>query len=195
MRLILASESARRKDLLRSVGIEPTVVPSGVEEGVVEEGDDPASLVVYLARQKVDAVSKRYPSDYILGADTVVSIDGNILGKPKNALDAQSMLTHLSGKTHQVYTGVVLYDPNTSKMLSDWDRTEVTFKELDEEEVTWYVATKEPMDKAGAYGLQGAGAFFVRRVVGDYSGVIGLPLPKTYDLLKRSGLKLNELMC
>ncbi len=194
MRLILASESARRKDLLRSVGIEPLVVPSGIDEAFVETAGDPGTMVVCLARQKVDAVSQRYPKDYILGADTVVSIDGHILGKPQDAAEAKSMLRRLSGRTHQVYTGVVLYDPKTSRALSDWDCTDVTFKRLCDREVEWYVGTKEPMDKAGAYGLQGLGAFFVSRVVGDYSSVIGLPLPKTYDLLKRSELKLNDLM-
>lgn len=195
MRLILASESARRKDLLESVGIEPVVVPSMIQEVTSKPDDDPAAMVVCLARQKVDAVSKRYPGDYILGADTVVSIDGRILGKPQNAIDAKSMLKRLSGRVHEVYTGVVLYDPKTSQALADWDCTQVTFKQLDDQEIEWYVETKEPMDKAGAYGLQGLGAFFVSRVVGDYSSVIGLPLPKTYGLLKKSGLKLSELMC
>ncbi len=192
MRLILASESERRRDLLRAVGVVPEIAPSSVDETYDSDRRDPAALVVALSRRKVGAVSLEYPGDYVLGADTVVSICGDVLGKPGDAEEAEEMLRRLSGKTHQVYTGVALYDPKTKKIAADWDCTEVTFRSMDDEEVAWYVSTKEPMGKAGAYALQGIGAFFIRRIEGDYSSVIGLPLPKVYGLFRDAGVKPGD---
>ncbi|MGI6643994.1 MAG: Maf family protein [Bacillota bacterium] len=192
MRLILASESERRRDLLLAAGLVPEVVPSSVDETFDGDWRDPADMVVALARRKVKAVSLNYPEDYVLGADTVVSISGEILGKPRDTQEAREMLSLLQGKTHQVYTGVALYDPRTKKTIADWDCTSVTFRPMNDYEIAWYVSTREPMDKAGAYALQGIGAFFVQKIDGDYSSVIGLPLPKVYELFRDADVNIGD---
>ncbi|MGI6662684.1 MAG: Maf family protein [Bacillota bacterium] len=194
MRLILASESPRRKALLEGAGIVPVVVPSNATETVNREGLEPQELVKLLSRRKIDTVSRLMPDDFVLGADTIVYIDGTILGKPESAEDARGMLRKIAGKTHVVYTGVALWDPRGKRVLDDFDKTEVTMSPLTEEEIDWYVSTGEPMDKAGSYALQGIGGMFVVRVNGDFSSVIGLPLPKVYRLLRLAGVELEELL-
>lgn len=193
MRLVLASESPRRKMLLESAGITPVVVPSNADEDAPAGEMDPGDLVKALARRKIRKVAERLPDDYVLGGDTIVYIDGEVLGKPENKEHARDMLRRICGRTHVVYTGVALYEPVGRTVLDDYDATRVTIRHMDEEEIRWYVDTGEPMDKAGSYALQGAGAFFVERVEGDFSGVIGLPLPKVYSLLRRAGVPLHEL--
>ncbi|MGI6667259.1 MAG: Maf family protein [Bacillota bacterium] len=194
MRLILASESPRRKALLEGAGIAPVVVPSHASEAV--KGDDmgPEEQVRLLARRKIETVSRMWPGDFVLGADTIVYIDGVVLGKPENPEDARSMLRTIAGRTHVVYTGVALYEPGGQRVLDDFDKTEVTMSPLTQEEIDWYVGTGEPMDKAGSYALQGIGGMFVQNVNGDFSSVIGLPLPKVYRLLRLAGVKLEELL-
>ncbi|HHY44347.1 MAG TPA: septum formation inhibitor Maf [Firmicutes bacterium] len=194
MRLILASESPRRKALLEGAGIIPVVVPSNAAETVNRDGIEPHDLVKILSRRKIDKVSKMLPDDYVLGADTIVYIDGTVLGKPESADDARRMLRKIAGKTHVVYTGVALWDPRGKRVLDDFDKTEVTMSPLTEEEIDWYVSTGEPMDKAGSYALQGIGGMFVTTVNGDFSSVIGLPLPKVYRLLRLAGVRLEELL-
>lgn len=194
MRLILASESPRRKALLESAGIVPVVLPSNVSEEVKGDGLGPADLVRLLARRKIGDVSQVHPLDYVLGADTIVYIEGEVLGKPGNEAEARAMLRQIAGKTHVVYTGVALYEPRNMTVLDDFDSTEVSMRALDEDEIRWYVNTGEPMDKAGSYALQGIGGLFVDRVDGDFSSVIGLPLPKVYRLLRRAGVSLDELL-
>jgi len=193
VRLVLASESPRRKMLLESAGITPVVVPSNADEDAPAGEMDPGDLVKALARRKIRKVAERLPDDYVLGGDTIVYIDGEVLGKPENKEHARDMLRRICGRTHVVYTGVALYEPVGRTVLDDYDATRVTIRHMDEEEIRWYVDTGEPMDKAGSYALQGAGAFFVERVEGDFSGVIGLPLPKVYSLLRRAGVPLHEL--
>jgi len=178
--------------LLEGVGIVPLVVPSHVDEDLKEDLS-PEQLVVSLARKKVEAVKELYPNDYVLGADTVVYLGNEVLGKPKDKREAEDMLRRLSGKAHTVYTGVALYDPRIEDLRTGFDRTCVKMRDLEEEDIRWYVETGEPMDKAGAYALQGAGAFLIERIEGDYTGVIGLPLPKVLDLLKEAGVKLSHL--
>ncbi|QUL98012.1 MAG: septum formation inhibitor Maf [Candidatus Fermentithermobacillus carboniphilus] len=196
MKLILASESSRRKALLETLGISPLVVPSHVEEktDMRSKSEDPAEVVTSLARKKVSRVAKSYPEFLVLGADTLVVLDGVMLGKPRDPEDACAMLERLSGRTHLVYTGVALYDPRTREILTDFDCTRVTMKKLAVDEISWYVGTGEPLDKAGSYALQGLGALFVTRIEGDYTSVIGLPLPKTYRLLKRAKVSIEELL-
>ncbi|NLA61288.1 MAG: septum formation inhibitor Maf [Firmicutes bacterium] len=191
---MLASESPRRKALLEGAGIVPVVVPSNATETVNREGLEPQELVKLLSRRKIDTVSRLMPDDFVLGADTIVYIDGTILGKPESAEDARGMLRKIAGKTHVVYTGVALWDPRGKRVLDDFDKTEVTMSPLTEEEIDWYVSTGEPMDKAGSYALQGIGGMFVVRVNGDFSSVIGLPLPKVYRLLRLAGVELEELL-
>ncbi|MGE5580023.1 MAG: Maf family protein [Bacillota bacterium] len=193
MKLVLASESPRRKMLLESAGITPVVVPSNVDEDAPVDDMDPGDLVKALARRKIRKVAERLPDDYVLGGDTIVYIDGKVLGKPADKEQARDMLRRICGRTHEVFTGVALYEPLGKTVLDDFDATRVTIRDMDEEEIRWYVDTEEPMDKAGSYALQGAGAFFVERVEGDFSGVIGLPLPKVYSLLRRAGVSLKDL--
>lgn len=194
LRLVLASESPRRKDLLESVGIIPLVVPSNIDEDIPDKAMPPDNLVKVLARRKIRRVAADRPGDFVIGADTIVVIDGEVLGKPRDDEDARAMLRRISGRTHHVYTGVALYEPWGQSVLDDFDVTPVTIRAMDEEEIQWYVATGEPMDKAGSYALQGIGGFFVTRVEGDFSNVVGLPLPKVYSLLRRAGVGLDQIL-
>ena len=173
MSLILASASPRRQELLQTAGIAFTVHVSEAEEHI-EPGTAPQEAVMQLARQKAEAVSKDYPDELVLGADTVVVYDGDILGKPTDEADAVRMLRMLSGKTHTVYTGVCLIQSGQAETF--FEQTDVTFYPLTNEEIEQYVATGEPMDKAGAYGIQGRGCTLVQAICGDYFNVVGLPV-------------------
>lgn len=179
--IILASGSPRRRELLETAGVPFTVCVSDIEE-VVEAGLTPAQTVKSLAKQKALAVAKEHPKDIVLGADTVVALDGEILGKPADAEDAVAMLTRLSGKCHSVYTGVALV--RKGKAFAFATQTKVWFYELTPEEIADYVATGEPLDKAGAYGIQGKGCTLVERIEGDYANVVGLPVAAVYRALK-----------
>lgn len=173
MSLILASASPRRRELLQTAGIAFTVRVSEAEEHI-ESGTAPQEAVMQLARQKAEAVAKAYPRELVLGADTVVVYDGAILGKPADEADAVRMLQMLSGKTHTVYTGVCLVQNGQAETF--FEQTDVTFYPLTQEEIEQYVATGEPMDKAGAYGIQGRGCTLVQSICGDYFNVVGLPV-------------------
>ncbi|MCR5196052.1 MAG: Maf family protein [Pseudobutyrivibrio sp.] len=181
MKLILASGSPRRRELLAQAGIEYIVEPADIEETTTETL--PARVVEDLSRQKALAVSKNHPGQVVLAADTVVAFDDKILGKPVDEDDAFEMLTELSGRTHQVYTGVtIVYTDRSVKTFSEC--TEVTMYPNSPEAIRSYIASGEPMDKAGAYGIQGLGSVLVERINGDYNNVVGLPLAKVYRELK-----------
>ena len=181
MKVILASGSPRRRELLSQAGIEYTVEPADIEETTTETL--PAKVVEDLSRQKALAVSKNHPGQVVLAADTVVAFDDKILGKPVDEDDAFEMLTELSGRTHQVYTGVtIVYTDGSVKTFSEC--TEVTMYPNSPEAIRSYIASGEPMDKAGAYGIQGLGAVLVERINGDYNNVVGLPLARVYRELK-----------
>lgn len=182
--LILASASPRRFNLLKQVGIPFRQVVSGVNEDV-EAPAEPDAHVLELSRRKAQDVARDLSSGVILGADTVVVLDGQILGKPVDDDEAARMLQRLSGRTHQVYTGLTLIDVAGDASFSHVERTEVTFRELSEEEIAAYVSTGEPLDKAGAYGIQGQGALLVSGINGCYFNVVGLPLAGLMDLLHR----------
>lgn len=186
LRLVLASKSPRREMLLKAVGLNPLIVPSKVDEDGILTGDDPLNIVMSLARAKVQKVCGLYPDDCVVGADTLVYLHNRVLGKPKDSEDAKEMLATISGCTHTVYTGLALYSPKDKAVYVDADATKVKIRSLSPEEIEWYVGMGEPMDKAGAYALQGVGGLFVEEIEGDYSGVVGLPLPKFYELLKRN---------
>ncbi|MFA9380108.1 MAG: nucleoside triphosphate pyrophosphatase [Acetanaerobacterium sp.] len=173
MKLILASASPRRAELLRTITDAFEVIPSHENEEV-DVLLDHHELVMELARIKAVAVLNDYPDAIVIGSDTVVTVDSHILGKPRDRADACDMLRMLSGRSHHVYTGVCL--AASGKIEQFYSRTEVFFYPLSEEEITRYVDTGEPFDKAGGYGIQGRGALLCRRIEGDYFNVVGLPV-------------------
>lgn len=176
MKIILASASPRRKELLTLAGIEYEVVVSQCEE-ILPDGITPDKAVEELARQKAEDVFSRNPDCMIIAADTVVALGNTILGKPKDEDDAFNMLSSLSGRRHTVYTGVCIKTKDKTDIFHV--ATEVEFYDLTEKEIRDYIATKEPMDKAGAYGIQGKGFVLVKGIHGDYFNVVGLPLAET----------------
>jgi septum formation protein len=183
--LVLASASPRRFELLARVGLRPEVVPADVDESV-QDGETPEAYVERLARDKAAAVASRRPEALVLAADTAVVLDGRILGKPVDRNDALAMLTRLSGRTHQVFTGVAAV--SDGQAFAALEVAQVTFGVLTRVDLEWYLGTGEPFDKAGGYGLQGAGGVFVERIEGDPTTVIGLPLRTTIRLLAATGL-------
>lgn len=184
MRLILASRSPRRRELLRGAGFDFNVRPSSVEE-TAAPGETPEEFARRAAREKaLEVAASAPPESLVLGADTVVVADGEILGKPANAPDAARMLRLLSGVTHRVITGVcIVRAPDRVEALAH-ETTFVTFRSLDNDELQDYLASGEPFDKAGAYGIQGLASKFVTRVEGCYFNVVGLPVALVYELLK-----------
>lgn len=184
MRLILASRSPRRRELLRQAGFDFDVRPSTAEE-TAAPGETPEEFARRAAREKaLEVAASAPPESLVLGADTVVVADGEILGKPANASDAARMLRLLSGVTHRVITGVcIVRAPDRVEALAH-ETTFVTFRSLDNDELQDYLAGGEPFDKAGAYGIQGLASKFVTRVEGCYFNVVGLPVALVYELLK-----------
>lgn len=185
--LILASQSPRRKYLLEQAGLRFTVIPSPFDESAVAPAD-PDPYVRCLAEGKAAAVAARYPDAWVLGADTIVATENHLLGKPTSPETARRMLERLSGKTHQVYTGFCICRHRNNVKFIDAVRTDVTFKELAENEIEWYIRTGEPFDKAGAYAIQGMGTFLVRRIRGSYSNVVGLPVCEVIEILIRESI-------
>jgi len=184
MQWVLASSSPRRQELLKLLIPDFEVVPSDVDESV-HAAERPETMVARLAREKALAVQGRCPSGCIIGADTVVVCEEVILGKPASHEDAGSMLRKLSGKTHQVLTGVCLV--YLDSLFAECVTTDVTFRRLLESEIEDYVQSGEPLDKAGAYAIQGLGARFVEKINGCYFNVVGLPVSKLYQMMKRLG--------
>lgn len=174
--LILASASPRRKELLQMLQIPFRIIVSEIEE-VLNPELHPADMVQSLAKQKAISVAEKHPSSFVIGSDTIVVYNGIMLGKPENIQDAVRILRMLSGKSHEVYTGVAII--NNGHIHSFYEKTEVTFFSLTEDEIQDYVATGEPMDKAGAYGIQGYGSLLVKNINGDYYSVVGFPIART----------------
>jgi septum formation protein len=192
MKLVLASSSPRRRELLQRAGFEFEVRPSGAEE-VRRSGESGEDLARRAARVKSLGVAVFSPPEsLVLGADTVVVINGLILGKPSGPDDAVRMLRILSGATHRVVTGVCLVRPPGEILAVAHETTMVKFRHLEEDEIRDYVGSGEPLDKAGAYGIQGLASRFVTRIEGCYFNVVGLPIPLLYDLLK-TFLKIESL--
>lgn len=194
--LVLASASPRRADLLTQVGIAHEVQVSGAAEEADVPGADPAEVAEAHAREKALDVAARNPGRLVLGADTVVVLDGRVLGKPEDAGDARRMLRELSGRGHEVITAVAIAtgESNSPRLLAlEHVRTRVEFRALCDEEIEAYVASGEPMDKAGAYGIQGRGALLVREIEGCYFNVVGLPLSRTWELLSARGHEVPGL--
>lgn len=184
-KIILASSSPRRYNLLNQVGIDFEVIPSSIEE-IIDPQKTPEENVAYLSELKALDVSKNVDNAFIVGADTIVVLNGKILGKPKDEKNAFDMLKLLSNKEHKVYTGFTILDKPTNKKVSDYELTVVKFRELEDEEIWTYISTKSPIDKAGAYGIQDDfGALFVERINGCFYNVVGFPLTKFYLTLKK----------
>lgn len=184
--LTLASASPRRKDLLRSVGLDFDIVPSGIEET-----GDPAEPAEALGRRwasgKAESVSMLTPNRWIIAADTIVLLEGEIFGKPQDEGEAFGMLRRLSGKVHEVITAIALAHGESRILRVQSVRTRVKFRDLSEAEIKAYVRSGEPLDKAGAYGIQGIGAFLVHSIEGSYTNVVGLPLAETIQWLLDCG--------
>lgn len=179
-RLILASQSPRRQELLRLLTDDFVVVVSEADE-TLPEHIAPADAVTRLALRKARAVASLHPDSPVIGADTVVAVGGEILGKPVDRADAARMLRRLSGTVHQVYTGVALCSGAREEVF--FSQTDVEFAVLSEQEISWYLATGEPFDKAGAYGIQGFASRFVKGIRGDFFNVMGLPVQPLYEKL------------
>jgi septum formation protein len=189
--LVLASASPRRQELLRNADIPFVTQPTGIPE-VPREGEAPRSCAERLAREKALYVLRQRPDDFILGADTIVVVDAQILGKPRDAADAVRMLRLLSGRTHQVITGVCLVGPQISVEDTRSETTLVTMDTLSDNDIRFYVSNGEPMDKAGAYAIQGIASRWVSRIEGDYFNVVGLPVALVCKMLRRRGVDLNQ---
>lgn len=188
VRLVLASGSPRRADVLRQLGLDPLIRVSDVDESYLDE-EAPAAHVERLARAKAQAVSADVPEALVVGGDTVVLDGARILGKPRDEAAARAMLLSLAGRGHEVLSGLALAGPHG--VVSTVARSVVQFGELDEETVARYVATGEPLDKAGAYGIQGLGAALVEAIDGDYYTVVGFPVPAFIALLRRAGWRYD----
>jgi septum formation protein len=167
---------------LEQAGIEFSVIPSNFDENSVKPSS-PDVYVRHLAESKARDISEQYSDSWVIGADTIVFIDGNILGKPDSRVEARSMLARLSGKTHQVLTGYCICCHRIGRLFSDVVKTEVHFKKLTAREIDWYINSGEPFDKAGAYAIQGIGTFLVRRINGSYTNVVGLPVCEVVEFL------------
>lgn len=186
MRIILASQSPRRRELLERMGITKfDIIPAKGEE-IADPALSPQALVEGLSRQKADEVAAQFPDALVIAADTVVAIDGKVLGKPSSPEHAIEMLTNLSGRAHHVYTGFTVRCGQT--VVTAHEDTTVNFRQLTAQEISSYVATGEPMDKAGAYGIQGFGCVLVSGIQGDYYNVVGLPVCRLFQVLEQFGV-------
>jgi len=192
MKFILASSSPRRRDLLLRLQIPFDIIPPDVDESTIVPDGNPEIYSTKLAEIKANDISQHYPNELVIGADTIVVQDDQIFGKPDNKTKAHNMLNILSGKTHQVYSGVCLkwVDLNIHHLFAEI--TTVTFRELDEKEIAHYIENCQPYDKAGAYGIQDWSAIFVKEIKGCYDNVVGFPISRFYQELKKLGINLLD---
>lgn len=184
MNIILASASPRRKKILENTNTKFEIIKSEIDE-VILDNELPSQVVMRLAFEKSIDIALKHPDSLVIGADTVVVLNNNILGKPKDSSDAFNMIKQLSGKTHQVITGISLINLNANQKIIDYVVSNVKFKNLSEEDIKDYIQTNESLDKAGAYGIQGFGAMLVEEIQGDYFNIVGLPISRLSDLLKK----------
>ena len=187
VKFILASSSPRRRELLASIGLDFEVVPSHVPE-VHQEGEAPEEFVARLSRDKATAVAREHPSQWIIAADTTVLLGEELLEKPVDTTDAERMLATIAGKTHVVYTGITLEHGERGYSETRVAESEVRMLPLSSSDIAWYVRTGEPLDKAGAYAVQGIGAMFIDSIHGSYTNVVGLPLATLFQMLRRAGI-------
>ena len=184
MNIILASASPRRKEILKNANVKFNVMASDIEE-LTLDGESPCQMVMRLAFEKGIDIASKQKSDLIISADTIVVLDNKVLGKPKDEIEARYMIESLSGKTHQVITGISLINLENNKKIIDYVISNVKFKNLSKEDINDYIRTNESLDKAGAYGIQGYGALLVDEIQGDYFNIVGLPISRLSDLLKQ----------
>ena len=187
MKFILASASPRRRELLTSIGLHFEVVPSHIPE-VRGEGEAPEEYVARLSREKARAIAVSHPSKWVIAADTTVLLGEELLEKPVDGQDAARMLATIAGRTHVVYTGVTLQHLESAWCDTRVAESEVRMLPLSARDIDWYVATREPLDKAGAYAVQGIGAMFIDSIHGSYTNVVGLPLATLFQMLRKAGL-------
>ena len=189
-KIILASQSPRRRELLSKIGLKFEILPADIDESLKEE-EFSNELIENIALEKVLEVKKNitYPA-IIIGSDTVVVIDDKVLGKPENEQDAFNMLKLLSGKTHQVISAIAVVDSETEKALIDHVVSDVAFREISDSEIKNYIKTGEPMDKAGAYAIQGYASIFVRSICGCYNNIVGISTFKLAEMLKEFDIKI-----
>lgn len=183
MNIILASGSPRRKEILENTNLQFSVITSDIDERIFEN-EEPVQLVLRLAFEKCMSVAQNNPSDLVIGADTIVVLDNEILGKPKNEEEAFNTLSKLSNREHQVITGMSIVNLENEKKIVDYAISNVKFKKLTDQDIKDYISTKECLDKAGSYGIQGYGALLVEEIKGDYFNIVGLPISKLSDILK-----------
>lgn len=189
-KIILASGSPRRRELLAGLGWNFEVIPPQVDEKKID-GEPPAELVKRLAEEKASSVASRFLGNWVLGADTVVALEGRLLGKPNSEGEAAEMIAELSGRTHSVFTGVALIAPDGRKLINA-EETRVTFRPLGKEDILAYIALGESMDKAGAYAIQEMGTLLAERIDGCYFNVVGLPLFRVSQMFAEMGIALSE---
>ena len=182
-RFILASASPRRIELLKLMGLTFEVLPSVIDE-VYRHGETPREHALRLSEEKALSVARLHPDAWVLGADTIVIIDREVLGKPGSPAEAKEMLEKLSGREHEVYTGFSIAGHGRGILFRQVVESTVLFREIAADELAWYVASEEPYDKAGAYAVQGQGAFFIQEIRGSYTNVMGLPLCEVVDALR-----------
>lgn len=183
---ILASASPRRFELLRLLGLDFTVIPSDADE-TFRKDESPPAHALRLSVEKAGLIAAAYPGSWVLGADTIVVINGEVLGKPADPAEARQMLGKLSARIHSVFTGFTLARQDARTTVSEVVESTVLFREIAEDEMAWYLNSPEPYDKAGAYAVQGSGAFFIKEIRGSYTNVMGLPLCEFVDQLKKAG--------
>ena len=186
VRFILASASPRRIELLTLLGLRFEIIPSNVDEKFMK-GEAPRDHVLRLSEEKAKKVAAIHPEAWVMGADTIVIINGDILGKPRTPDEAKEMLGKLSGQIHTVFTGFTVARKSADILIRDAVESSVRFREIPEDEMAWYIRSQEPYDKAGGYAVQGMGAFFIKEIYGSYTNVMGLPLCEVVDVLKRIG--------
>lgn len=192
--LVLASSSPRRKELLAQFGVDFHIKTSEVDESI-QPGTSPAQMVEELARRKASKVAELYFDALVIGADTVVVIDGQVLGKPQDENDAKEMLNRIQGKAHEVYSGISLVykkKGNVEQILSRHRVTKVWMRKMTPEKIDWYINTKEPLDKAGAYGIQGVGSCLVDKIEGCYFNVVGMSLSLLDQMMEEIGFSLAQ---
>lgn len=189
--MILASKSPRRKEILQQMGFNLEIKVKEIEE--ISDKESLTDQIMDISRKKVQEVANENINSFVVGADTLVEVDGEVLGKPRDKDEADRMLKSLSGRSHRVITGFTLMNIEKNISVSDCVVSEVYFRELTQEEIDWYISTEEPMDKAGAYGIQGLGSMFVEKIDGDFFSIMGFPINRFMNVLKNIGFTIADI--